>query len=224
MTEFPWKSILAVGDCNTLGIGNNLGNSYPERLGKRFGCNVTNCGYTMSTTREGVALLRDHLHHDHQLVLIQFGLVDAYVTCSFWPYVPYYPDWPGRKIYRNIVKKLNKISTRMKLRALLGTDNVVPIQEYQANIESMIRLCGKRDVVVIETVPHHEQWRNEHIQRYNAALEELAERYECLFIKTYSLFNAKLDDLYQDSTHANAAGYECITEQISTALLNKLGV
>ena len=73
-------TILAVGDCNTLGAGEFRNNGYPERLADLTGATVKNCGFTMSTTREGLHLLGDNLEPGHGCVIIQFGLVDSYAT------------------------------------------------------------------------------------------------------------------------------------------------
>lgn len=52
------NKILAVGDCNTSGVGKLIGHSYPERVEQRLNVAVTNCGHTMATSREGYYLLR----------------------------------------------------------------------------------------------------------------------------------------------------------------------
>jgi len=89
--------LLAIGDCNTLGAGELEAFSYPERLANLCNAQVINCGLTMSTSREGVAILKDNISDDIDCILIQFGLVDAYNTFRYAPYVPYYPD--------NIIRK-----------------------------------------------------------------------------------------------------------------------
>ena len=105
-----FNNLLAVGDCITLGIQECLGNSYPEKLGARLGCRVTNRGFTMSTSREGRNLLEDSLGQEHDCVILQFGVADSHMTFRYAPYVLYYPDSSSRKFFRNIVKKYKKLA------------------------------------------------------------------------------------------------------------------
>ncbi len=79
------NNLLAVGDCITLGVGECLGNSYPERAGKRLGCPVTNRGYTLSTSREGIHLLHDNLQTGHDSVILQFGVADSHLSFRYAP-------------------------------------------------------------------------------------------------------------------------------------------
>ena len=102
---FGINHLLAVGDCITLGVQHCLGNSYPEIIGSSLGSTVANHGYIMSTSREGVHLLKDQLQADHDSVIVQFGVADSHLTFKYAPYIPYYPDNPARKAVRNIVKK-----------------------------------------------------------------------------------------------------------------------
>ena len=148
MVGRPLKSILAVGDCNTLGAGEFRNNGYPERVGELLGVSVKNCGYTMSTTREGVYLLEDNLEEQHDCVIIQFGLVDSYATFRYSPYVLYFPDNPLRKQLRSLVKKYKKICRRRGLNEKFGEVPVVPAAEYERNLRRMVggklviaRLC-----------------------------------------------------------------------------------
>lgn len=107
------KNILAVGDCITLGVGEYSGNSYSEKVGRQLNIPVKNRGYTMSSTREGIALLNDSLTAEYDLVFLQFGLVDSYFTVKHAPYIPYYPDNFLRKQIRSIVKKYKKSCRKM---------------------------------------------------------------------------------------------------------------
>ena len=82
--KFPLR-LVAVGDCNTGGAnGTAADDQVPARLADRLRaqgieCDVQNLGRTMSTTREGQARMsRDANAAD--LLLINFGLVDAWVT------------------------------------------------------------------------------------------------------------------------------------------------
>lgn len=211
------EKILAVGDCVTLGVGECLGNSYPERVGRQLGLPVVNRGYTMSTSREGVSLLRDTLTGEHDPVLLQFGLVDAYFTFRYAPYVPYYPDNLFRKQLRSVVKKYKKSCRRFGLNERLGVKTVVPEAEYRANFQEMIDSCSARTVILPETLPHHETYRNESIKAYNGMLRSLAmDNENCHLIPLFDTFLLHLTDFYQDNTHPNDAGYDYIANEILT--------
>lgn len=217
-------TILAVGDCNTLGVGNLLGASYPERVARALGMPVANYGYTMATSREGISLLRDNLSVRHSCVFIQFGLVDAYSTFKYAPYVLYYPDNPLRKQFRSIVKKIKKICRNRGLNRTLGEVSVVPEEEYYANMLAMVQMCAHRIVILPETLPHHDQQRNAAIRRYNRVLARIAARHDnCHVVDLYAEFDAHLTTYYTDKTHANAAGYAYIAKSI-TRILRKEGI
>lgn len=208
-------SLIAVGDCNTLGTGELVRKSYPERVGCHLNASVTNCGFSMATSREGWRILRDHLCPEHSLVLIQFGLADAYLTCRFLPYILYYPDNPLRRTCRHLVKQLKKFTRRRGLNRILGDEHVVPLTEYSRNIERMVQACGSRKVLLLETIPHHDTWRNPHIERYNTELAGIAAGHShCRLVQTYSTFAANLDRWYGDATHANALGHQIIADKI----------
>ncbi len=215
------KNILAVGDCVTLGVGECLKHSYPEKVAEMLGGSVTNRGYTMSTSREGVYLLQDALTADHDLVLIQFGLVDAYFTFRYAPYVPYYPDNFLRKQLRSLVKKYKKSCRKLGLNDRFGVQTVVPEAEYRANIQGMIDNCSGRIVLLPETLPHHETYRNESIKQYNQILRSLADENEnCHLIPLFDAFLPHMTDFYLDNTHPNNTGYDYIANKVRTYLHN----
>jgi lysophospholipase L1-like esterase len=215
------NKILAIGDCNTLGVGNLAGHSYPERVGQRLKIPITNCGYTMSTTREGWFLLRDHLTADCTIVIIQFGLADSYLTLRHAPYVLNYPDNFLRKPFRNILKKLKKLSRKYGINKRFGESNVVPLEEYSINIRKMIQMCAGRTVLLPETIPHHDTSRNDQIERYNRELAAIAAQYDnCHLVKTYDGFSDNMHRFYLEETHANADGYDYTAEKILQVLKN----
>ena len=87
-------NLLAVVDCITLGVEQCEKRSYPELVAERLGCRVVNRGFTMSTSREGVHLLKDNLSEEYDCVILQFGVADSHVTFRYAPYILYYPDRP----------------------------------------------------------------------------------------------------------------------------------
>jgi lysophospholipase L1-like esterase len=209
------NKILAIGDCNTLGGGNLVGQSYPERVGLRLNAAVSNCGYTMSTSREGYFLLRDHLTTDCTIVMIQFGLADSALTLRHAPYVLNYPDNIFRKPCRKMLKKFKKLSRKYGINKRFGESNVVPIEEYSINIRRMIEMCAGRTVLLSETIPHHDTSRNERIERYNRELAAIAEQYgNCHLVKTYDAYSNNMNRFYLDDGHANADGYDYTAERI----------
>ena len=217
MTSF--NNLLAVGDCITLGIQDCLGNSYPEKLGTRLGCRVTNRGFTMSTSREGKHLLEDSLSEDHDCVILQFGVADSHMTFRFAPYVLYYPESSSRKFFRNIVKKYKKSAKKYGFNRRFGEARVVPEPEYRANFDHMIERCGDRQVILPETIPHQETFRNPAIRRYNEILEELSHQHEnCVHVKVYDDLVVHMDSFYLDKGHPNGQGYDLITDNIINAL------
>jgi lysophospholipase L1-like esterase len=209
------KKILAIGDCNMLGVGELQGAAYPERVADMLGMSLQNNAYTMSTTREGLQLLQDNLSSEHENVFIQFGLVDSYFTFKYSPYILYYPDTFFRKQLRSIVKKYKKICRNCGLNKKLGEINVVAPDEYQENLSRMVRLCGERAVILLETLPHYEERRNPAIQQYNTLLKQVAATASnCHVIELYDDFAANMEKFYVDATHANAEGYAFIASRV----------
>lgn len=212
------QKIVAIGDCNTLGVGPLERCSYPEVLEQRLGVEVVNCGYTMATSREGIHLLRDNID-DADCVTIQFGLVDSYTSFRYSPYVLYYPERLWRKPMRHIIKKYRKICRKKGLLQRFGEKNIVGPVEYEKNVRLMIALAQQRRVILLETIPHHEQQRNDGIVYYNTILERISRDYSnCSKVNVYEVFSNNLHHYYLDQTHSNRLGYECIAERILDTL------
>ena len=217
-----FNNLLAVGDCITLGIQDCLGDSYPEKLGSRLGCRVTNRGFTMSTSREGKHLLEASLSDDHDCIILQFGVADSHMTFRYAPYVLYYPESSSRKFFRNIVKKYKKSAKKYGLNRRFGEARVVPEPEYRANFLQMIERCGDRQVILPETIPHQETFRNPAIRRYNEILEELSREHgNCAYVKVYDDLVDKMDSLYLDKGHPNGRGYDLIADNIVNTLASR---
>jgi lysophospholipase L1-like esterase len=213
-----FHKITAVGDCNTLGANALAHKGYPERFGAMANAEVVNLGHTMATTREGIHLLQDHIG-DADCVLIQFGLVDSYKTFKHSPYVLYYPDGFFRKQLRSMVKKYKKICRSIGLNSLFGEVNVVAIEEYERNLREMVELALPRTIVLLETIPNRQQERNDEIRRYNKVLDKICNGYEqCFKVELYDLFIHRLSEYYQDDTHCNQNGHDCIARTIRERL------
>ena len=206
--------VLALGDCNTLGVQYLKGNAYPELFAKSLNQTLDNCGFTMSTTNEMLHFFQDFKDTETEIILIQYGLVDSWETFKYAPYVLYYPDNTIRKIFRKIVKKYKKIAKKIGLNQFLGVSNVVALEAYKNNIESVIQRSKGRTVFLISTIPHLDTSRNSEIMKYNAVLSQLSEQYtHVYFIDVYNDFLNNLE-YYLDNTHMNEAGYEVITQKI----------
>lgn len=197
-------------------------NSYPERIGNSLDLQVINCGYTMTTTREGLRLFNKYYDNDVDIVTIQFGLVDSWKTIKYSPYVLYYPNTFIRKISRKILKKLKKIAKSIKLNNLVGLENVVSIIEYENNIKNIIERINKSSkILLIETIPNKDLFRNDEIIKYNFSLKKLSEKYDnCLYVDIYEDFIDNFDTWYYDNTYINSLGYDFISSKI-IKLLNE---
>lgn len=206
--------ILALGDCNTLGIGDLRFNSYPEKFAKKINKSVKNCGFTMSTTREMIFFFNDFKSDNTEIILIQYGLVDSWKTFKYSPYVLYYPDNFIRKFFRKIIKKYKKICKTIRLNNLLGVENVIPINEYKNNLEFIVNNSQNCLIFLIDTIPNKDISRNSEIKKYNLAMQEISNKYENVFkVNIYNLFENK-KDLYLDSTHLSQNGIKLISDKL----------
>jgi len=132
----PKRTLLALGDCNTLGVGALEHDTFVERFARHVGLEPVNLGYTMSTTREALRMFDERFGDDVAVLLIQYGLVDSWLTFKYSPYVLYYPDNPLRKYLRKAVKSLKKTARRVGLNRLIGERPVVPIPRYRRQLDT----------------------------------------------------------------------------------------
>ena len=206
--------ILALGDCNTLGIQSLEKNAYPERFSIALDKTVSNCGFTMATTNEMLYFFQDFKEKETEIILIQYGLADSWRTFKYAPYVLYYPDSKIRKLCRKIVKKYKKIAKGIGLNTLLGVSNVVDIVDYRNNVKSVIEQSQDCTVILISTIPNLDTSRNSEIVRYNEVLAQLSEHYEHVYyVDVYEDF-LNHPDYYLDRTHMNEAGYTVMAQKI----------
>lgn len=214
------RKILFLGDCNTSGVGVEKGSNYPDLVCAATGADGLNTGLAMLTTREGKRIFQDRYTHDFSVVTVQFGLVDSWVTVSNAPYVLYYPDNKLRKIGRKFAKKYKKIAKKLSLGRLFGEACVVELDEYIDNIREIIE-ATKGVILLVETAPNKEQFRNGKIEEYNAALKTLSEQYSNVYlVETYNDFKDVLDDFIQeDGTHLNEKGHACISRKMADIFL-----
>ncbi len=210
--------LLALGDCNTLGVAHFVRQTYVERFATARGLTPVNCGCAMATTREARRYFADHFDATTVVVTIQYGLVDSWRTFRYAPYVLYYPDNPVRKVARKLVKKYKAIARRSGWNARLGEEYVVPLSEYRANIEKIIIASAPARVFLIETAPHKYAERNPAIEQYNAALRDLARQHpRARCVEIYATLATNLARYSFDPTHLNEAGHDLIAGRLLAA-------
>lgn len=205
---------VALGGCNTAGEINNIGNAYPERVAQAKGWALENYGYTMSSTREGLEFFKLHNVAEADVISIQYGGVDSWLTFKGSPFVLYYPDSPWRKFLRKIVKKIKKYARKLNWHKVVGEINVVPLEEYIANIQYMISHSQAKYILLIDTYPNQDKSREPRILKYNAALKALADNQRVIYVENYAQLDKELAKNFDDSTHMSDRGQTILTELI----------
>ncbi len=225
--------LVAVGDCNTCGIsvpaaGRTILQKTAEGLARTgVRCSLQDLGQGMATSREGVArMTRDALPAD--VGLVNFGLVDSWVTSIPGIYIPYFPDNWVRKWSRKILKSIKRRLRADRIRRYVPFGPVVPLQEYETNIRSiMARLwCLNPSAVIVlwGTAPvQSNETRNSNIQRYNERLRSIARDSNCIYIDTVAVLESiKNVDLYVDEVHFAEAATTAIGSVIADAVASRL--
>lgn len=215
------RSIVAYGDCNTLGYTSCEYNAYPERLGRLISAQVLNLGRTMASTRELVRYARDFPPNQHTIGIVNYGLVDSWVTFRRAPYVLYYPDNPLRKALRVAVKKIKRFCTRSGIAARLGPAHVVPPDEFEQNVASIVSTYPAVTFVLLSAFPNLDETRNPAIQAYNEIISRTARNHphNTIHVDLYStLFEQRSRLFCEDGTHINDAGHDFVAQSIAEAL------
>ncbi len=216
------KRLLFLGDCNTLGTPAIEGNAYPEKLAEKLNIEVINCGHTMSTTREGIQYFKEKYDTSIDMLCIQYGLVDSWRTFKYAPYVLYYPDSKWRKLGRKLTKKFKKLCKKFGLNESIGTQNVVPIEEYIQNILAIKENSNAVPIILIDTVPNKDTSRNLEIERYNQALSNLENNYQNIFkLNIYTDFEGEQKQHYIDPTHISPQGHQYVAGKLLTLIQSK---
>lgn len=226
--------LLAVGDCNTAGA---LGSGDEDRVAAQLAarleaagwtCTEQNLGYTMSTTREGVARMRRDAR-PADLLLLNFGLVDAWVTTIPQIYVPYYPDGNFKRFSRKLLKSLKRRLRTPRLRRFIPVGEVVPIEEYQYNMRRIIDIARDNNpdvrILLWGTVPViGDAERSRNIARYNVRLREIAnsEPHTWYYETTTALQGLSPDDAYLDHFHIAKSAADRIAEEMMEICLTRM--
>lgn len=218
--------VLAVGDCNTCGItvppaGNTILDKFCRQL-EDDGLETAsqNLGYGMATTREGVERMRRDAQ-GADIVLINFGLVDTWITSIPKFYVPYYPETPLRKRFRKLLKSVKRRLRSPWLSAVVPTGRVVAIDEYTDNIREMIAIARAKNprvhILLWGSPPvQHDPVRNENLRRYNRRLEGLAAETNASYVSTAPLVSSlTAHQAYVDEVHLNEASTTAIAGQLA---------
>ncbi|HFG6798837.1 TPA: SGNH/GDSL hydrolase family protein [Acinetobacter baumannii] len=205
----------ALGGCNTIGEVNNIGSAYPERIAHAKGWALSNYGYTMCSTREGLQFF----HHKEDIktadiISIQYGGVDSWLTFKGSPFVLYYPDSPWRKFLRKLVKKLKKYARKFHWHRLVGTENVVPLDEYIANIQYIIEHSQAKYILLIDTYPNLDKSREPRIRQYNQALQSLSDGERVLYVPNYERLSSDEVGNYDDQTHLSSKGQQVVADAV----------
>lgn len=214
-------SIVAYGDCNTLGYASCERDAYPERLARLLSARALNLGRTMATTRELLRYMEDFPPDRHSLAIVNYGLVDSWMTFRNAPYVLYYPDNPFRKALRVAVKKIKRACTRWGIAARLGPAHVVPPEEFERNIESIVARYPGVTFVLLSTLPNLDVSRNPAILTYNEVLARVARRHpdNTIHLDLYAdIFEQGSKFFCEDGTHLNAAGHNFVAYSIARVL------
>ncbi|OHY81790.1 hypothetical protein BCA33_09910 [Marinobacter sp. AC-23] len=219
------KLCLAFGDCNTEGFRTLEGPVWAKQVANALGHEFTNCGHTMSTTRELLQYAAAFPPSEYALVFIQYGLVDSWLTFRGAPYVLYYPDNPRRKLARKLVKKLKKWARHLQLQKRLGAVEQVPLEEYIKNVRSVLKSAPDSQFVLVATAPNRDTSRNPRILRYNAALANLANaENNVLYADAWDELWGNLEAcLMDDGTHLTEQGHrivaDCVRKTLSPEVL-----
>jgi len=193
-------------------------NYLPIHIQKELGQHVElkNYGRPMATTREGLAISRDQPTKP-DYVVINFGLVDTWVTSIPRIYISYYPSTIWRKYP---LKWLKIIKKRLRyIKRFIPHGNVVPSSEYVQNIHDLIEQCRtyNKDVkITIWTTPHtqNDLARNSEIDRYNTYLKEIAIQTGCTLCESSDHIDYTNGNNYLDNVHLSPIA----TKKLGTAI------
>lgn len=199
--------IFAYGDCNTSGISDvSVPSEFASLMERHLGpVELNNFGAAMLTSREGVAIVRER-ELGEGIYLISFGLVDAWFTSLPSVYIPYFPESRSRRIQRKLLKSLKKRLRSSLARRLFGYAAVVPLTEFQKNLENIVKIIqdrNKKNIILIwGAVPVLDEPRRRNLINYNGAAKRVAENNRVRYLDTPRALNfltraeAFLDDVH----------------------------
>lgn len=207
--------LLAIGDCNSSGKTPDA--NVPEELVKRLEadgirCSLQNLGAAMNSSREGLAKAKAH-SSPADILLLSFGLVDAWVTSIPMFYISYYPDNKLKRRTRKILKSLKKRLRHPRLTRWIPTGAVVRKKEFQENLEQTIQVLRQRNpqlkVVIWGAAPTDDDKRNRLLNEYNDILRKVAKADNGLYLDTtQSIAASPRDEMFDDAVHLSKPACE----------------
>ncbi|MGD9853541.1 MAG: SGNH/GDSL hydrolase family protein [Planctomycetaceae bacterium] len=226
-TAYPTLKLLALGDCNTRGTadGESLVGHLAQRLqAAGFPCEAVNWGHTMTTTREGLARIRrDRPYAD--LAMVNYGLVDSWITTVPQFYVPYFPETWSRSYCRKLLKFAKRRLRSPWIERWVPKGAVVSLEEYGRNLNAVItglRCVNPAIVCVLWSTPpvQGNAARNVHIARYNARMASIASAAGCVFIDSAAVLRSQsAANAYVDAVHLSGASFRLLGSAIYAELL-----
>ena len=222
--------ILALGDCNTNTVDPRQGTAadgLADALTTRgYDTTLANLSGGMASSREGLAQVLNYVR-PADLAIINFGLVDSWVTTIPRIYVPYYPDNHIRKRLRKLLKSVKRKLRGTLLRNLVPTGPVVPPDEFTRNIRAILRTVWQcnplTEVFLWGTLPvEGNAERNVGIAEYNGLLKQVALTDSATFIDVEEVLAAQpVHERFIDGVHLSPDSARLIGEHISDLYLNR---
>ncbi|MDI3324627.1 SGNH/GDSL hydrolase family protein [Pontibacterium granulatum] len=213
-------NILAIGDCNTCGIGNqNVPDMLSQHLRtyRNMEINVTNLGAAMHTSREGMERVQEATSSGTRLLLLSFGLVDAWITSIPKLYISYYPDNPIKRQGRKLLKSLKKKLRSQTLRKLIPVGPVVEEHEFRANvsqiIEELLTTTPQLKILIWGAAPTQDEARNAILNRYDEILRDTATRYNGRYLDTKEIVKPfPRERMFDDAVHLSEEACQLVAK------------
>ena len=163
------------------------------------------------------------------LLLLNFGLVDAWVTSIPGIYISYYPDHFVKKWTRKLLKSVKRRLRAAYLRRWIPVGEVVPIEEYERNVYRILDLAKAQNPEVCcvlwgaVAVPD-DKLRSRNIGRYNECLRRIAEsRPRTRYLDVASqIQELPLTEAYLDHVHISYRAAQRVAEEVARACLDDL--
>lgn len=211
--------LLAIGDCNTSGIG---GHNVPDLLVKLLNANekreinLNNLGAAMYTTREGVEIAQQ-IDEDAEFLVLSFGLVDAWITSVPNLYVGYFPDNPIKRQGRKLLKSLKKKLRGKALRRVIPVGPVVEEEEFVNNLTRIINTLRAQNpdlrILLWGSAPTLDDERNVILKQYDEILRQTAARYNGRYLDTKQVVTPHpRDQMFDDPVHLSEEACQLVAK------------
>lgn len=216
--------LIALGDCNTSGIKQSSVPSIVQQLlnqllrSENKTCRLSNFGEAMRTSREGLSISKN-LTQPFDIAVINYGLVDAWITTIPKVYIQYYPDNRVKRIFRKALKSLKKKLKKSYYKSFFKTGPVVSVGEYKQNINKVMSTLHQKNpnilFVLWGTVPVKDEPRNSNLLVYNKALKEQLEKFDGHYIDTQEIISKEpREEMFHDAVHLSGKAQRMIANHI----------